>query len=465
MRYFHTLLFVRSFAVGFAAVGFVAMGVTTETAAAAEPIPTVEMKIVEAKVQGHPKQFRKILVSPTVNTPQPFKGFGGFCGWPKICRLDNGDLFVIFSAGYWHASWPTPLDKYEDADYVKGLVKRHPFLKDWDSPDGAKMMWIRSTDHGKTWSQPKAFPVVRGAYAIGDVTQLSDGTMIAGALIQNWRVRAREKMPTTPLEFAREVTTHLPMKTVIFRSDDNGHTWKEAARISGPFLFMGHPHSFFESPSGDLLMLTNGVPIPAGPKWPTKEARFVSLLMRSQDKGANWETVSVLGSNDFDVEEGSAAYLPDGSIGTPSRCKSAWFQSYDHGKTWSAPRQLHVGQGTATRSLYKKGDLVVTSRGVAVLVFCGGPGGRGQVIYSRDSGKTWIKPAQDRGFKFDELAYYPNACVLEDDSIFVVGDHQGFKNKFGPFGAEVTAVRFRVQTSEEGEGIELLPIGGDSSKK
>ena len=169
-------------------------------------------------------------------------------------------------------------------------------------------------------------------------------------------------------------------------------------------------------------------------------------------------------SNDFDVEEGSAAYLPDGSIGTPSRCTSAWFQSYDHGKTWSAPRQLHVGTGTATRSLYKKGDLVVTSRGVVVLVFCGGPGGRGQVIYSRDSGKTWIKPARDRGFKFDELAYYPNACVLEDDSIFVVGDHQGFKNKFGPFGAEVTAVRFRVKSPKEGEGIELLPIGDDSSK-
>ena len=47
---------------------------------------------------------RKIIVSPTINTPAPFVGFGGYCGWPRVCRLQNGDLYVAFSAGYWHAS-------------------------------------------------------------------------------------------------------------------------------------------------------------------------------------------------------------------------------------------------------------------------------------------------------------------------------------------------------------------------
>ena len=47
---------------------------------------------------------RKIIVSPTINTPAPFVGFGGYCGWPRVCRLHNGDLYVAFSAGYWHAS-------------------------------------------------------------------------------------------------------------------------------------------------------------------------------------------------------------------------------------------------------------------------------------------------------------------------------------------------------------------------
>jgi hypothetical protein len=90
------------------------------------------------------------------------------------------------------------------------------------------------------------------------------------------------------------------------------------------------------------------------------------------------------------------------------------------------------------------------------VVFCDLSGNHGQLIYSRDSGKHWIKPAEDRGFQFDPLAYYPDACVLEDGSLFVVGCHEGLgKNKYGPAGAEVTAMRFRIKDANEGEGIEL----------
>ena len=50
--------------------------------------------------------------------------------------------------------------------------------------------------------------------------------------------------------------------------------------------------------------------------------------------------MSVIGSNDFDANEGTAAYLPDGSLGFPCRPTSAWYQSYDDGRTWSPPRRL-----------------------------------------------------------------------------------------------------------------------------
>ena len=53
-----------------------------------------------------------------------------------------------------------------------------------------------------------------------------------------------------------------------------------------------------------------------------------------------------------------------------------------------------------------------------------------------------------------------SACVLEDGSIFMVGQREGFKNRFGSHGSEVTSVRFRINTPEEGEGVQLLPIGG-----
>ncbi|SVE62423.1 uncharacterized protein METZ01_LOCUS515277, partial [marine metagenome] len=74
-------------------------------------------------------KFRKVLVSPTVNTPEYFQGFGGFCGWPKVVCLQNGDLFVSFQAGYWHASWPTPLDF--PPDYLKQMTSANPVLKEW----------------------------------------------------------------------------------------------------------------------------------------------------------------------------------------------------------------------------------------------------------------------------------------------------------------------------------------------
>ena len=76
------------------------------------------------------------------------------------------------------------------------------WLLDWDAPDGGRMMWIRSRDGGKTWSRPRSFPVVRGAYVMNHVVQLRNGTMFAGARMEaHWGYWRR--MPATPLEFAR----------------------------------------------------------------------------------------------------------------------------------------------------------------------------------------------------------------------------------------------------------------------
>ena len=86
-------------------------------------IPLVDMKIVGAENPKDFHKYRKILVSPTVNTPEPFEGFGGFCGWPKVCKLRNGDLFVAFSAGYWHASWPTPWSQSQGKVYAESMYK------------------------------------------------------------------------------------------------------------------------------------------------------------------------------------------------------------------------------------------------------------------------------------------------------------------------------------------------------
>jgi hypothetical protein len=122
-------------------------------------------------------------------------------------------------------------------------------------------------------------------------------------------------------------------------------------------------------------------------------------------------------------------------------------------------------EGSGYRELTIKNELVVTRDGVAVLMFSGHPGGTGgkvfgQVTYSRDSGKTWVRPTPDRGFIYNPHSYMVSAVVLHDNSIFAVGTHEGVApNAVGHWGSQLTATRFRIKNPEEGEGIELLPIG------
>ena len=410
----------------------------------------IPSKLVRAAAPGDFNKFRKILVSPTANTPEPFKGFGGWCGWPDVCRLKNGDLFVTFSAGYWHASWPTPIDVPPQQEAALKSAYGE-WLFDWDCPTGGKTMWIRSRDNGKTWTRPKAFPEVVGGYYASDVIQLRDGTMLASVYVSNsWGYW--QQMPATPLEFARTAANRLDAHSKVYRSDDNGESWHAAGQIAS-FGENDAVYSFCESPDGSVLALYNFSPIPGGAN------RWLTAVARSTDKGTTWKTLSIAGSNDFNSYESTGGYLPDGRIGFITRVGSHWFESSDHGRTWSESKQVFpLVNGKSVG--FRRGSLQVLPDGVVAVVYCDLVGKNGQLIYSRDNGKSWIKPAEELGFKFDPLAYYPDACVLEDGSLFVVGSHEGLgENKYGPAGAEVTAMRFRIKSANAGEGIELLPIG------
>jgi len=406
--------------------------------------------------------LRKIIVSPEINGPEPFVGYGGFCGWPRICRLINGDLYVAFSAGYAHASWvnPRPDLPSEYAEYMDRLLEGGAT---WYAPTGGHIMWTRSSDEGATWTRPRDLAVIPNAYAPGAIMQCRDGTMFAGTLIQRSHFHAG-RIPKDPLEFLRVMHEHFPEEIAVLRSDDSGESWREVGRTSGPFLTrLEHPCSITEAEDGSPLMLIDGHAVPGA-----EETRWVMALLCSADRGRTWETRSIFGHSEYDMEEGHLACLPDGRLATASRPWSLWTTSADEGRTWSDPVPVldfsgmdYEAQGRSHPNSMKKGDLLVTSDGTVVLLTCGGPGGNGQVLYSRDCGETWITPAPDRGFQADRFAYYPAASVLPDDSIFMVGDHQGFPNRYGPYGAEVVATRFRILSEKEGEGIEVLPIDGD----
>ena len=98
-----------------------------------------------------PEDCIATLVGPGINQPDPFPGYGGFVGWISPSCLRNGDWLVGFSAGYWHASAPTPL-RYSSENLATYLKLGLP--ADIVSPTGGRAMMIRSTDKGKTWSKP-----------------------------------------------------------------------------------------------------------------------------------------------------------------------------------------------------------------------------------------------------------------------------------------------------------------------
>ena len=88
---------------------------------------------------------RRMLVGPGVNQPDPYPGYGGFVGWESPLRLRDGTLLVGFSAGYWHASPPTPLRV--PAEALKHW-RQLGMLAEINAPRSDRAMIIRSSDNG-----------------------------------------------------------------------------------------------------------------------------------------------------------------------------------------------------------------------------------------------------------------------------------------------------------------------------
>jgi hypothetical protein len=97
---------------------------------------------------------------------------GGYAAFPDICRLKNGDLYCVFYSGYGHVSAPN--DKW---------------------PKGGRIMAVRSTDNGKTWSKPVQLKL-DSSYSFAcssPVRQLADGSLILG-LYQKTVEKLEEKI-------------------------------------------------------------------------------------------------------------------------------------------------------------------------------------------------------------------------------------------------------------------------------
>jgi hypothetical protein len=150
-------------------------GLVLNSAVATESNRPVVKVVQNGESSAKPDDCRGIIVGPGVNQPDPFPGYRGFVGWESPIRLSTGEWLVGFNAGYWHASPPTPLNYSPKtlAEYIKmGLPA------DIVAPTGGRAMIVRSTDQGKTWSKPETLIDTPSDDRHPAFVELQDGTVL-----------------------------------------------------------------------------------------------------------------------------------------------------------------------------------------------------------------------------------------------------------------------------------------------
>ncbi|HOK80822.1 MAG TPA: sialidase family protein, partial [bacterium] len=240
---------------------------------------------------------------------------------PCLLKLKNDTLFVAF----------------------RRAPQRYPYSSHIDSESEA--VFVVSQDNGITWSQP--FLIYKGSNGVQDpsVALLSNGTMIANFF--EWQVVKKEPF------------NHTALSTGVVFSTDGGKTWdRSPIRVEIPgYIWNGPTEPVLELPCGDLLM-----PVYATKNWKSYDA----LVLRSKDKGYNWNEFSIIGTDPFGnvfFEEPSLCMTKTGKILTIMRDDKSGFlwsnYSLDEGKTWSVPVKLYIWGCPANLLSLRDGRIVV----------------------------------------------------------------------------------------------------------
>ena len=377
------------------------------------------------------EQARVCVTGADHNRPRAFPGLGDFIGWPGgIDRMPSGDLLLEHSAGYWHSSFAQPR-QIEPKLRKRWLHSGWPL--DFPAPTGGRVMACRSTDGGKTWSQPLTIidhPLDDGAHA---VFTCRDGTVLCFIGVQaSWY--GYDKAPEA---FQKDIDG-LNTKQFVLRSTDSGKTWSRPIGLDSPGDFYERAHG------GRPIQLADG-----GILWATyyqvagqKEKYLRGAIRRSDDSGRTWRVISEIKRPDNNIDEPAIAELRDGRLMLVTRPDGAVFHSKDKGVTWTDSKTRVVLRGSAK---FKAPQLIVLRDGTVVVVAtCG----KLRVWISTDEGKTWSKD-----IPLDTSSYgYPGSWILdEDESILLPYCASGRAPN------RVYLVRFRVNQART--GIDLLPVG------
>lgn len=324
-------------------------------------------------------------------------------GWPTVAQRQNGELWVTCSGG-------------REAHVC-------PF---------GKVVAMKSTDHGGTWSAPATvydgpiddrdsgvLETAKGTLLVTTFTSLAyeDSYKKAAAMAeltpQGWVSKA---MPAD--RYARWKAAHEKLSDAerqaqlgewVLRSTDGGATW------SNPIpTVVNSPHGPTQLKDGRLLY--------AGKQLWTGEKKIG--VAESKDDGLTWHWLAEIPTRKGDVavkgyHELHAVEAADGTLIAQIRNHNAadkgstlQSESTDGGKTWSEPHAICFGLPSHLLRL-RDGRLVMTYGHRRQ------PFGN-QARLSTDNGRTWGEPALISGDGIGGDLGYPSTVELPDGTLLTV---------------------------------------------
>jgi Neuraminidase (sialidase) len=300
---------------------------------------------------------------------------GGYAAFPDVCRLGNGDLFCVFYAGYGHVSTPTAR-----------------------LPKGGRILAVRSSDNGKSWTKPLV--VIDTAQDDRDpsVVCLQDGT-----LLLNWFTLKQNQVAV-----------------MLARSMDHGKTWSEPTNLN-----LDSQYSFACSspvrqlPDGSLIL---GLYHEDG----SRNLAF-GATVKSYDKGANWKQLALIGEKagiHLDAET-DVVPLKDRTLLAALRSSKVnmhFALSQDGGKTWGSVQSFGFKGHCPYFLRHSSGVILLAHRVPAT-----------SLHWSNDDGKTWQGPVQ-----IDSVGgAYPSMVELPNGEVYCVYYEEGK-------GSSIRGVRLQV---------------------
>jgi sialidase-1 len=288
---------------------------------------------------------------------------GGYAAFPDVCRSRNGDLFCVFYSGYGHVSTPS---------------------QEW--PKGGRIMAVRSSDGGRSWSRPVVIIDTDQDDRDPSISCLKDGTVLL-----NWFTLDQGQVAVW-----------------IARSADDGKNWSRPAKLD---LDSQYPFAC----SSPIRELPDGSLILGLYHEDEKKNLAFGATIKSFDKGKTWKDLALIGekSGIFLDAETDVVPLKDGKLIAALRSSKVdmhYAFSRDSGKTWG-PVQSFGFKGHCPYFLRHSSGVILLAHRLPAT----------SLHWTNDEGKTWRGPV-----RVDSVGgAYPSMVELPSGQVYCVYYEEG----------------------------------------